>query len=757
MNKFIRPYLTKNQVLIGIWMAVASITAFIIFDIVNSRYLVLQHAIFQVTSYARLVSEHAVAVFDRTNSILSHATDSLTVDDLVNPRMLSEKRRLAIQNKLISLQNGAFGIVSMSITDADGYVFANTVGRNPGDNLGDRSYFLKLKSVNVDQPVISEAIKGRLSNKWGLQMARRINLPDGQFAGMVVANLSISGFVDFYRELGLRDGVSVIIKDSSDRLLARYPVLDDKYGMNLPIPPDVVLLDRGNGEIIYHRAALTDNVVRLYAYKPLPRYGISATVGMPDNLYLNAWHRLIFRDIFLLIVVVAGGVIVTLGVRRLSRDELMLREAHEQLKDHQQRLDFVLEGSELGFWDWNLVTGNVQRNARWAEMLGYHLEDIEFTVKQWVDFIHPDDRIYAQQSIEDHLKGVALKHKAIYRMRAKDGEYRWILDQAKVVARSPDGKPLRMSGTHTDVTDQKILEEELNKAKKLLETELANKESSLQDLQNAQRQLVQAEKMASLGTLVAGVAHEINTPLGVALMCASHIIDETKKLTESFSGKQLKKSDLAQYIGVCDEASHTLLDNVQKSCSLIQSFKQLAYDQVTDEHRVVEIGKLLSDVALNLSPVWRKAGHSVAVICDTPIQVDSYPGALSQIFTNLIINSIDHAFDPDETGHITISAARVHRNVQIIYQDDGRGIPKDVSEKVFDPFFTTKRSSGNTGLGMHIIYNIVTGKLGGQIKLHDDTGRGVMISITFPVRDIITQGIMQEGSDDREGDDRAAT
>ena len=149
------------------------------------------------------------------------------------------------------------------------------------------------------------------------------------------------------------------------------------------------------------------------------------------------------------------------GLRGIIVDITERKQAEEALQENRQRLQFVLQGSQLGYWDWNLETNEVKRNERWAEMLGYRLDDIEFTVKQWIDFIHPDDQARANQSIQDHLEGKTPMHRIEYRMRTQDGKFKWILDQAQVVKRDANQRPIRMSGTHTDITERKQVEEAL--------------------------------------------------------------------------------------------------------------------------------------------------------------------------------------------------------------------------------------------------------------------------------------------------------
>ena len=172
------------------------------------------------------------------------------------------------------------------------------------------------------------------------------------------------------------------------------------------------------------------------------------------------------------------------------------KRAEEELRESEERLQLVMEGCQLGYWDWNIEKNEVRRNTHWATMLGYTLQEIESNVKQWTDLHHPDDREAAWRSITDHLEGKTAAHRIEYRMLAKDGQYKWILDQARVVKCDAKGKPLRMCGTHTDVTERKLAEKQT---------------------QILQAQLVQAQKMEAIGTLAGGIAHDFNNILGAVM------------------------------------------------------------------------------------------------------------------------------------------------------------------------------------------------------------------------------------------------
>ena len=266
---------------------------------------------------------------------------------------------------------------------------------------------------------------------------------------------------------------------------------------------------------------------------------------------------------------------------------------------------------------------------------------------------------------------------------------------------------------------------ELEQRSKALEVSLAR-------LTDAQAKLIMHEKMASLGQLVAGVAHEINTPLGVAVTASSLLSDWTEELAAGLQVGNLRRSNLERYITDTREGCGLLHSNLQRAAELVRSFKQIAADQSTDERRRFDIGVLLSDVSYSLTPIWRKGGHRMDIFCPEGIFLNGYPGMISQILTNLVTNSVIHGFDPGESGVITVTVTLPDSDtVELCYADNGKGIAANVRDKVFDPFFTTNRGAGSTGLGMHIIYNLEVGKLGGTIDLHTDIDQGVRIVMRF--------------------------
>ena len=261
----------------------------------------------------------------------------------------------------------------------------------------------------------------------------------------------------------------------------------------------------------------------------------------------------------------------------------------------------------------------------------------------------------------------------------------------------------------------------------------AEAEEALAKLKQAQETLVQAEKLASLGALVGGVAHEINTPVGIALSCASHLSDATSHMRKLFEADDIGIEDFERYMETAADTTHLILGNCERAAALIRSFKQVAVDRTSAERRRFELASYIAETLASLKPRIRQAGHRVDIDCPPGLMVEGYPGALSQVLTNFVMNSIVHGYDEGQSGHLTIVVDQPSPElVRLVYADDGRGIAEEHRTRIFDPFFTTRRGAGGTGLGLHIVYNLVTGPLEGQLSVESEAGHGTRFTIIFP-------------------------
>ena len=253
------------------------------------------------------------------------------------------------------------------------------------------------------------------------------------------------------------------------------------------------------------------------------------------------------------------------------------------------------------------------------------------------------------------------------------------------------------------------------------------------ELKESQNQLIQAEKMASLGQLVGGVAHEINTPIGIGVTAATHLEEATQRLGREFSQQTMTKASLEKYLGKSGEAVHLILSNLQRTSELVANFKQVSVDQASHEKRRFKLKEYIDSIIVSLGPRLRKSPVAIEVNCDETITLNSYPGAFAQVLTNLIINSLTHGFEQGQPGQITIEARQQDKRVNLFFHDNGYGISQAHLDQIFDPFFTTKRGEGGSGLGLHIVYNIMTQTMDGTIFCESEEGKGTTFILNLPL------------------------
>ncbi|WP_375412187.1 ATP-binding protein [uncultured Bradyrhizobium sp.] len=267
-----------------------------------------------------------------------------------------------------------------------------------------------------------------------------------------------------------------------------------------------------------------------------------------------------------------------------------------------------------------------------------------------------------------------------------------------------------------------------------LRTSKEKAESALLELNAAQQNLIDAERLAALGGLVAGVAHEVNNPIGISLTVASSFARRTDQFdAEMRAGTPLRRSQLEEFVRSSRDASQQLVANLHRAAELIQSFKQVAVDRSHAERRQFNLSEATDQIIASLRPVLKRSTITLSVDVPEGLVVDGFPGSYGQILTNLFLNAANHAFPDGRSGAIAISARpRGNDDIEIIFADNGAGMTPDVQRQAFDPFFTTRRNEGGTGLGLHIVYNLVTQQLGGRMMLESRLGQGTTFRIIMP-------------------------
>jgi signal transduction histidine kinase len=270
------------------------------------------------------------------------------------------------------------------------------------------------------------------------------------------------------------------------------------------------------------------------------------------------------------------------------------------------------------------------------------------------------------------------------------------------------------------------------KAERDLRASKERAEQALQDLREAQQNLIAAEKLAALGGLVAGVAHEVNNPIGISLTVASSFARRCDDFAAEVDNGPLRRSRLTEFLDTGRDAANQLVANLQRAGELVQSFKQVAVDRSFADRRQFDLRESTDQIVASLRPVLRKSHVALTVDVPAGILMESYPGSYGQVLTNLFLNSVVHAFPDGRAGNVTVEANQSGGDVDILVADDGVGMSEETQRRALDPFFTTRRNEGGTGLGLHIIFNLVTQQLGGRLSFESRLGWGTRFRITIP-------------------------
>lgn len=269
---------------------------------------------------------------------------------------------------------------------------------------------------------------------------------------------------------------------------------------------------------------------------------------------------------------------------------------------------------------------------------------------------------------------------------------------------------------------------------------------ALTKLEHTQESLVEKDTMAALGGMVAGIAHEINTPIGICVTAASVLEEQTQDVIALTGEGKLTRSKLESYTKTALDSGKIMNHNLQRACELIDSFKQVAVDQTSHERRIFNVHTYLAAIVNSLKPQTKRCVKDIDIDCSDTLVIDSFPGAISQVITNLVTNSVKYGFEGTTQGVISIKVTVTEDCLHITYQDNGKGIAEHLHKKIFEPFYTTGRNSGGSGLGLHIIYNIIGQLFKGKIICHPCQGKGITFEITLPFNESLMLNATTEQS-----------
>jgi PAS domain S-box-containing protein len=429
-----------------------------------------------------------------------------------------------------------------------------------------------------------------------------------------------------------------------------------------------------------------------------------------ERFWITYWHPLRSPSGEIVGVNVAAEEITE---RKRAEAALLASERQfHTLADSIPQLVWMAEAGGKIFW----------LNSHWHEYTGPLVGEI--SSHNWQTILAPASLSEAQRRWAQALEaGTAFEMELS--LRGRDGQYRPFLTRA-VPLRDSSAAIYGWIGTHIDISERKRNEQEVRSARDAAEAALRN-------LRETQNSLIEAEKLAALGRLVAGVAHEINNPVGTSLTVASSLERKAAIVAAEVARGNLKRSSLNEFLEESREACSQLVANLNHAAELIQSFKQVATDRDYANQRIFDLGDLTEQIVKSLRPGPGKQNLTLSVECQPDLTMNSYPGPYGQVLTNLFLNSVAHAFPDGNAGNVNIRVqASGTDNVEIHFSDDGRGMSPDVRSKAFDPFFTTRRDQGSTGLGLHIVHSIVTSYLGGRLSLDSVPGEGTKIQFVLP-------------------------
>lgn len=422
----------------------------------------------------------------------------------------------------------------------------------------------------------------------------------------------------------------------------------------------------------------------------------------------------------------------------------------QQVASSEQKLQLALIGSGDEFWDWDLQAQEANRNNAflWYPEPETHLKD---TLERCV---HPEDLPLIWPEIDACLHKGRQEFELSYRGKTQDDSWLWVLNRGRVMARDQEGRPLRITGTIKDIQKLKETESALRRFNQELEQRVKQRTEALQqsndelnhaleELRLAQSELLDKEKMATLGGLVASITHEVNTPIGICVTAASHLAENVKAFNKRFYAEDVDQQDFEQYQSEVADCSRLMLTNLERAAKLIRSFKQLSVDQSHEELREFNLGHYLDEIFLSLNPMLHRSPHKYSYQCPADITLNSTPGVFYQIISNLFTNSLVHAFPEGSEGRMSLNVSRTDNGIELVYRDDGCGMNTEVQQNIFVPFFTTKRGKGGSGLGMNIVYNLVTQVLGGEIRLISAPGHGSEFRIILPNDIEVSSGASQ--------------
>ena len=693
----------RNPLIPVMWLSIGLLIAYLLHSLSESYETTLQRAQSESLVHARLVQGHAASTIERADLTLQSVIDHLHSEDMRAGMAISSERRQEIERTLIARQSRSRGVVSMSLTDAEGQVFANSVGATPGVSLASRNYFQALRKGPRTSPVISEAILGRVSNKWGVQVARRIEFPDGSFAGMLVANLGLTeNFDAFYDALGVGKNYVISLRDAENRLISRHPRADDLLGKVVPSSGLSTAFQSNASEGVVEEISTIDGMRRIIAYQKLSDFPIYAVVAPTKEDVLYDWK--IKRNLLVLFVLVtlAAAIYLTREVRRRDRAEQEVNRSSQLLRE-------AISGIPEGFtiFDENdclLLCNEAYLNfyaaSRDLIVPGASFEDIVRQGAERGQYKAAIGRVeeWVQERVRQH------QHADGSHLEQLLDDGRWLL---VVEYRTDSGF---IVGNRIDITQLKRAEAELEKHRQHLEELVRERTVEL----SVAKEIAEAASKAK-STFLANMSHELRTPMNAIMGMTSLMM------------RRAEDPKFKDQLAKVEQASQQLLQLI----SDILDISKIEAERLTLERVPFRLGEVLENLT---SLIGHRAQEKKLLFqIDLAPRISAMrllgdPLRLGQILLNFAGNAVKFTAQGSVVVRIgVVEESDCEAVLLFTVQDTGIGIHAEDQRRLFTAFEqadgSTTRKYGGTGLGLAISKRLAL-LMGGEVGVDSQLGVG---------------------------------
>ncbi len=596
-----------------------------------------------------------------------------------------------------------------------------------------------LKNPNDNGPVVGHPYASAYDSQWVIPVARTLYDQRGAAVGVISVDIRLAYFGTLYSRVAKENIASVTLLSNQGFILARSPFEARYVDRDVTDSPllDTVRNTTAEGSFDDETFLDDDDGPKLYTFRKLAGFPVSMVYARDYANVLAPWERRTYERLLLAVFSIALVAALTFTLRiyinRLQRTQHSLRESEAKFFGlfRQSPVPHTLVR--------NLDGQFVEANDAWLQQYGYQLQDV-------IGRSARDLGIWVNPAQREHLVAALVPNGTVDRFevehRHRDGHTIICLMSGRTFV---VGDERLILFTVVDVTRQREAEREIRNMNLELELrvqarteklEIANHELSvaLESVRAMQTELVRSEKLAALGSLVAGVAHELNTPIGNSVTVGSTLQYQVAELAQAFEKGELRRSTMQEFMENAQHGTEILMRALTRASELIRSFKRVAVDQSSDQRRVFDLQTTVREICLTLEPMYKNTPFDLTLALPDKVEMDSFPGALGQLITNFVSNALQHGFEGRERGQMHVCAAvSGPDHVTLQFSDDGIGMAEDTRKRVFDPFFTTKLGHGGSGLGMNIVYNIVHDILGGSIEITSSPDAGTLITVRVPV------------------------